>query len=353
MCPTVEEVQQMVQTSIDNQQDLQRLADALSDHAMTREAADLINEGNYAEAAEELRDVANQADQLSDEARAESGQRSESGRGRDVRWQQDAFREHGTSRRRIAGGRRTGPGRHSRSCQRRRAKRPTGAVLRSARSGNGASSGAISFQPNRQGQGSDAGNIGQKSPNEQSGNSSEQETSSASGQQQGQPGEADSDSGANAEAGIGDNPQSSSGESGEGAPADAEAPGNSEGQQGDSEGQPQPGGGSGSSIEDPAQAQSDQEGNPNQGPAPADNPEKQNQIRPIPMAAPSSNMKPMVKRIPQKPTFPTEPEPVKGPTPAAPPRIRSRRSSFRARPKGNRCKSAATPAHRAWAPARA
>ena len=71
--PTVEEVQQMVQTSIDNQQDLKRLADALSDHAVTREAADLINQGKYAEAAEELRDVANQADQLSDEARAETG----------------------------------------------------------------------------------------------------------------------------------------------------------------------------------------------------------------------------------------------------------------------------------------
>lgn len=63
--PSVAEVQQMVQTSLDNQQDLQALADALSDHALTSEAAQQIQQGNYSQAAEELRTIANQSDQLS------------------------------------------------------------------------------------------------------------------------------------------------------------------------------------------------------------------------------------------------------------------------------------------------
>ena len=66
---SVADVQQMVQSSMDNQQDLQTLADALSDHAVTSDAADLLDQGNYSQAAEELRDISNQADQLSDAAR--------------------------------------------------------------------------------------------------------------------------------------------------------------------------------------------------------------------------------------------------------------------------------------------
>ena len=67
--PSVAEVQQMVQTSMDNQQDLAALADALSDHALTHDAAEQIQQGNYSQAAEELRNVANQADQLSQSER--------------------------------------------------------------------------------------------------------------------------------------------------------------------------------------------------------------------------------------------------------------------------------------------
>jgi hypothetical protein len=263
--PTVEEVQQMVQTSIDNQQDLERLADALSDHAMTREAADLINQGNYAEAAEELRDVANQADQLSDEARAELA----SDLSQAAAEMSDGNKTLSESTEQAAEGLQEG-GEQAQEGVRdlANAVEQSGQQVQSTEALDQAMQQAqeqAASNPSEQGQGSDAGNIGQKSPNDQSGNGSEQAPSSASGQQQGQPGEADSDSGANAEAGIGEDSQSSTGESGEGAPADANSPGNSEGQQGDSEGQPQPGGGSGSSTEDPAQAQSNQEGDPSQG----------------------------------------------------------------------------------------
>lgn len=263
--PTVEEVQQMAQTSIDNQQDLERLADALSDHAVTREAADLINQGNYAEAAEELRGVANNADQLSDAARAElasdlnqaASEMSSGNKTLSESTEQavEGLQEGGEP---AKDGVRDLANAVEQSGQQVQSSEALDQALQQAQA-------QAASNPSQQGQGSDDGNIGQKSPNEQSGSGSEQDPSSASGQQQGQPGEADSGSGANAESGIGEDQQSSSGEPGEGAPAEGNAPGNSEGQQGESEGQPIPGDGSGSSADDAEQSASNQEGNPNQG----------------------------------------------------------------------------------------
>ncbi len=263
--PTVEEVEQMVQTSIDNQQDLERLADALSDHAMTREAADLINEGKYTEAAEELREVANQSDQLSDQSRAELA----SDLSQAATDMSDGNTTLSESTEQAAEGLQQG-GEPAQDGVRDLASavEQSGQQVQSSEALDQAMQQAqeqAASDSSQQGQSGDAGNLGQKSPNDQSGSGSEQDPSSASGQQQGEPGEADSNSGANAEAGLGDDPQTSSGEPGEGAPADANAPGSSEGQQGESDGQPQPGGGSGSPMEDPAQSGESQEGDPNQG----------------------------------------------------------------------------------------
>lgn len=262
--PTVEQVQQMVQTSIENQQDLDRLADALSDHAVTREAAELLQDGKYAEAAEELRDVANNADQLSDEARAELAE--------DLSQAAAQMSESNTSlsqsTENAAEGLQQG-GEPAKDGMRdlANAVEQSGEQVQSSEELDQAMQQAqeqAASNPSQQGQGADAGNIGQKSPNDQSGTSSEQDPSSASGQQQGDPGEANADSGANAEAGIGEDQQTSSGEQGEGAPAEANAPGNSEGQEGDSQGQPQPGGGSGSPNDDSAPP-GDSGGDPDQG----------------------------------------------------------------------------------------
>ncbi len=263
--PTVEEVQQMVQTSIDNQQDLERLAEALSDHAITREAADLINQGKYTEAAENLRDVANQADQLSDEARAELA----SDLSQAAAEMSDGNKTLSESTQHASDGLKEG-GEPAKDGVRdlANAVEQSGQQVQSSDALDQAMQQAqeqAASNPSEQGQGSDAANTGQNSPNDQTGGDANQDPSSASGQQQGQPGESASDSGANADAGIGEDPQTSSGQSGEGAPADANAPGSSEGQSDGSDGQPQPGGSSGSSNEDQAQAQTDQEGDPSQG----------------------------------------------------------------------------------------
>ncbi|MBA2520924.1 MAG: hypothetical protein H0V24_14775, partial [Chloroflexia bacterium] len=69
LAPTVDEVMERSRRSNAAQQDLQRLAAALDDHATTKPAADAITEGEYAAAAGELRDFASQADQLSPAAR--------------------------------------------------------------------------------------------------------------------------------------------------------------------------------------------------------------------------------------------------------------------------------------------
>jgi hypothetical protein len=67
--PTKQQVQAMAEKSNQAQQDLKKLADALGDQAVTREAADAIQRGDYAKAADLIRQVADNADQLSQSAR--------------------------------------------------------------------------------------------------------------------------------------------------------------------------------------------------------------------------------------------------------------------------------------------
>lgn len=68
--PTVAEIQELAERSNDAREDLLTLADALSDHAFTRSASSSLNQGSYADAAQELRDIAQQADELSEAERA-------------------------------------------------------------------------------------------------------------------------------------------------------------------------------------------------------------------------------------------------------------------------------------------
>ena len=84
--PSVAEVQEQARRSHEAQRDLQTLGDALGDHAVTRQASDEIAGGDYEEAAQSLRELGAQADQLSPASRdalasdldAAAGQMSES-----------------------------------------------------------------------------------------------------------------------------------------------------------------------------------------------------------------------------------------------------------------------------------
>ncbi len=69
--PSVEDVMRLSERSSEAQRDLQALARALDDHAVTRSAAEAIARGDYDAAAEELRDLAPNADDLSPAARQE------------------------------------------------------------------------------------------------------------------------------------------------------------------------------------------------------------------------------------------------------------------------------------------
>ena len=62
--PSVAEVQDMAAESNEARQDLQALADALSDNALTHSVADSIQRGAYSEGAQGLRDLSMTADQL-------------------------------------------------------------------------------------------------------------------------------------------------------------------------------------------------------------------------------------------------------------------------------------------------
>jgi hypothetical protein len=63
------EVEAQAQRSQEARRDLQQLAQALDDHAVTRSAAEAIQRGDYEEAASDLRDLSQNADQMSPEAR--------------------------------------------------------------------------------------------------------------------------------------------------------------------------------------------------------------------------------------------------------------------------------------------
>lgn len=67
--PTLEEIEERAQRSNQAREDLLRLAEALRDHAVTSDAAEAIERGDYDEAADSLRDLAEQADRLSPASR--------------------------------------------------------------------------------------------------------------------------------------------------------------------------------------------------------------------------------------------------------------------------------------------
>ncbi|HET7095018.1 MAG TPA: hypothetical protein VFI22_16115 [Thermomicrobiales bacterium] len=68
--PTVDEVKQRSDQSNKAQHDLQALANALQNHAVTSSAADDIAQGDYPQAANELRDLAPNANQISPSSRS-------------------------------------------------------------------------------------------------------------------------------------------------------------------------------------------------------------------------------------------------------------------------------------------
>lgn len=63
--PTVDQVRERAQQSGASQRDLAALGRALADHAVTRSAADAIQQGDYEAAADELRELSEQTNQLS------------------------------------------------------------------------------------------------------------------------------------------------------------------------------------------------------------------------------------------------------------------------------------------------
>ena len=69
MAPTVQEVLERSDRSAQARRDLQALAAAMADHAVTRPAAEQIARGDYAEAGEQIRNAAAQSDGLSEGAR--------------------------------------------------------------------------------------------------------------------------------------------------------------------------------------------------------------------------------------------------------------------------------------------
>jgi hypothetical protein len=72
--PTVADVQQRAERSNQARQDLDTLAKALNDHAVTNAAADAMERGDYSAAANELRDLAKDADKLSPSSREDLAQ---------------------------------------------------------------------------------------------------------------------------------------------------------------------------------------------------------------------------------------------------------------------------------------
>lgn len=69
--PSVAEVQAQADKSQTTKDDLNEVADALDQNALTQPAADAIRDGDYATAAQSLRDVAQQADEMSPQARSD------------------------------------------------------------------------------------------------------------------------------------------------------------------------------------------------------------------------------------------------------------------------------------------
>jgi hypothetical protein len=72
--PTTKEVQQRAARSNQARQDLDSLAKALADHAVTSDAADAIKRGDYGAAADDLRSLSEDADKLSPASREDLAQ---------------------------------------------------------------------------------------------------------------------------------------------------------------------------------------------------------------------------------------------------------------------------------------
>ena len=113
MAPTVQEVLERADRSAQARRDLQALAAALADHAVTRPAAEQIARGDYDAAGEQIRDAAAQAGELSQGAREGLAERPGARLGDDAARDQwspgsDARRRVRASPRRRAGAHRDG-----------------------------------------------------------------------------------------------------------------------------------------------------------------------------------------------------------------------------------------------------
>lgn len=216
--PSVADVQKMMQESIDNQHDLSALADALSDHALTRDAAQMIQQGQYTAAAEALRDVANQADQLSD------GER------------QDLANDLNQAASQMSAGNKTLSEATSQAAEGlQQGGDPSREGVRTLanaveQSGQQVQSPEALDQAMQQAQqqaaanpqaqtGSQNGNQGQQSPNQDASSSNGQQASDAAGQQAGQTGATDASGGANADGNAGQDAPQAGQQEGQGAGA--------------------------------------------------------------------------------------------------------------------------------------
>lgn len=219
--PSVADVQQMVQTSLDNQQDLQTLANALNDHAMTHDAAQSIRQGDYTGAAEELRSVSAQADQLSQTARDDLAADLNQAASQMSTGNQTL----GGATQQAADGLQTG-GEPAKTGVRNLANavEQSGQQVQSSEALDQAMQQA---QQQEASSGSGANQQTQSGSSQQANNGTggQQQATSSSADGSSQPGQSDANTGANAEAGLGADSDSSSGESGNGAPATADQPG--------------------------------------------------------------------------------------------------------------------------------
>jgi hypothetical protein len=232
--PTVEDVQKMVQASIDNQQDLSMLSDALSDHAVTRDAAQLIDQGQYSDAAEALRDVSSQADQLSESERQDlandlnqaASQMSEGNKTLSGATQQAAEGlEQGGDQ--AKEGVRDLANAVEQSGQQVQSSEALDQAMQQAQQ-------AAAENPQQSPE--DAENQGQPSPSQDGNSSAEQQSSEAAGQS-GEPGKADANGGSGADSNAGQDQQQAGSQPGEGAQANGESANSSDQQNGQSQGQ--------------------------------------------------------------------------------------------------------------------
>ncbi len=258
---SVSDVEQMTQASLDNQHDLQLLADALADHAVTRDAAEAIRGGDYDRAAQELRDLSEQADQLSESARSElasdlrdaASQMSDGNDALSSTSQQaaDGLESGGDA---AKTGVRDLANAVEQSGQQVRSSAELDQAMEQARQNATSDSSASSSQQ--------AASQGQTSGSQTDSSSAQQSASSASGPPSGQPGETESQSGSGSESGTGTDPAAASDQPGAGMPAESTEPGAPGQQPGEGQGQPQSEGGS-SSGESSQPSNGDQTGETN------------------------------------------------------------------------------------------